>query len=199
MLNFILAGRDTTAQTIMWGMYLLSINEDICEKLYNEVKDVNIEYDELKDLKYTENFINEVLRLYPPVPTDGKSAIDHDVLPNGVRVHPAQTVAWLQNEMGRMKRYFPEPLKVIPERWEDWEKYNGGVECHLNKGAMIPFQYGPRICLGKQLAMYESKAVLALIVKKFKFELAPNQDVVRHPNITICAKNGIKFKVKSRK
>ncbi len=71
VLNFILAGRDTTAQTILWSVYLLATHDEIFDKIVDEVTanvKGEIEFSKLRQLQYTLHFIYEVLRLYPPVP-----------------------------------------------------------------------------------------------------------------------------------
>ncbi len=119
VLNFILAGRDTTAQTILWATYLLSTNPDVRERVEAEARAVEgpLCFESLKSLPYIERFIYETLRLYPPVPGDPKQAAVDDVLPGGVQVYAGEVVLWSQNIMGRQERYFPNPLKVDPDRW----------------------------------------------------------------------------------
>jgi len=69
----------------------------------------------------------------------------------------------------------------------------------MGKKAMIPFQAGRRICLGKKMAMLEAKAILLMLVKEFKFELVKNQKIRRMPSLTIFAEPpGIMFNIKKR-
>lgn len=97
--------------------------------------------------------------------------------------------------MGRIDRFFPDPLRVNPDRWLGAE-HNGGIEPKLWSGAMIPFQNGGRrVCMGQEMALTEVKSVIAsLCMARIRLELAPNQKVKRVPNITISAKQpGIFF------
>ncbi len=57
----------------------------------------------------------------------------------------------------------------------------------------IPFQNGGRrTCLGQEMALLEAKAVICSLARAgLSFEVAPGQKIIRYPNVTICAKNGI--------
>ena len=198
VLNFILAGRDTTAQTCLWATYLLSLPENrvVRDKVTAELDAIGeyISYETLQSLPYTERFIYETLRLYPPVPGDPKTAVRDDVLPGGYRVKAGYVVLWSQNVMGRSEAFFHRPLECLPDRWLGPE-FNGGKEIKLWSGAFIPFQDGGRrVCMGKEMALLEVKATLACMVRsRLEFEVAPNQAVKRAPNITICARHGIQM------
>lgn len=193
-LNFILAGRDTTAQSIMWAMYLLSLpeNEGVRDRVYEESKSIEgtITYNALKSsMSYTERFIYEVLRLYPPVPSDPKSAAVDDVLPGGYKVQQGDMVMWSQNVMGRLPHCWHEPLRVLPDRWLGAE-HNGGIEPKIWSGGFIPFQNGGRRnCLGQEMALLEIKSTLCMMGRSgMYFDVVPGQDIRRYPNITISAR-----------
>lgn len=96
ILNFIIAGRDTTAQAMGWCTYLLSTHPDIQEKLYEELVEVfgsdwesegwrSVSYDKIQKLPYLHCVALETLRLYPSVPKEAKWTFEDDVLPDGTR------------------------------------------------------------------------------------------------------------------
>ena len=71
-LNILLAGRDTTACTLTSAVFALAEHPDVLDRLRKEVLDVvgpsrRPTYDDIREMKYMRAFINEVLRLYPPV------------------------------------------------------------------------------------------------------------------------------------
>jgi cytochrome P450 len=105
IMNFLIAGRDTTGQTLTWLFYLLSINLNVQKILLEEIDsklNVNIPtFDQLKTMPFLENVINETLRLYPPVPVDPKCALNDDVLPNGTFIPKGTIVFWSAWIMGR--------------------------------------------------------------------------------------------------
>lgn len=97
-----------------------------------------------------------------------------------------------------MPQYFDSPLEVRPNRWLGPE-HNGGLPVEVWKGAFIPFQNGGRrVCMGQQMALFEVKSALAMIVPRYRFECDPSHAVIRFPNITLCAKNGIMLTPKKR-
>jgi len=142
-------------------------------------------------MKYLRVVIDETLRLYPPVPWDPKFAVHDDVLPSGCKVPAGALVSWSAYAMGRLERYWEEPEKFDPTRF-----LSASEKRH--PFLFIPFQAGPRICLGQQMAYLEVSVVLCTLLRKFRFHLVPNQDITYVPNITWLAKNGIKMVVESR-
>ncbi|CAI9761801.1 unnamed protein product [Fraxinus pennsylvanica] len=67
VLNFVIAGRDTTAATLVWAIYMIISHEDVANKLYSELERL-LNYDSLGKLYYLLAVITETLRLYPAVP-----------------------------------------------------------------------------------------------------------------------------------
>ena len=94
--------------------------------------------------------------------------------------------------MQRSSKYFANPEKFQPERWEN------NLEKQLPKGVYFPFGDGPRLCIGKGFAMMEATLILATIVQKFKLELLSEPPIVPFPSIALRPKYGIKVSVKER-
>jgi cytochrome P450 len=90
--NFILAGRDTTAQLLTWSFYLLASHPAVQAKLLDHIEtligDRELSLDSLKHMDYLQAVMDETLRLYPPVPIDFKKSINADRLPSGTDVPP---------------------------------------------------------------------------------------------------------------
>mmetsp|Transcript_1951 Transcript_1951/g.2785 ORF Transcript_1951/g.2785 Transcript_1951/m.2785 type:complete len:154 (+) Transcript_1951:2522-2983(+) len=149
-----------------------------------------ITLDEIKQMKYLDGIIRESLRLFPPVPLDGKMAAKDDVLPDGTVVPKGTRIGFEIYAMGRDPAVWKDPTKVIPERW---------FESSPNQYEFPVFQAGPRICLGKDLAMYEAKFATVEILKRYRFELAEEiSEPYYSPGITMTVKNGLKLKVFNR-
>merc|ERR1712113_989138 len=87
VLNFLIAGRDTTAQALSWTIFCLAQHPDVASKARQEIIDVcgirGPEYEDLNRLPYVHAVLSEALRLYPSVPTDSKVAASDDTLPDG--------------------------------------------------------------------------------------------------------------------
>lgn len=195
IMNFMIAGRDTTAQTLTWCTYLLAAHPDKEAKLIEEINTtlktspqgglVIPSYDQLKTMKYIEAVISEALRLFPPVYGDPKEAQEDDVLPNGVLIPKGSIVGWSAYVMGRLPQFWDEADKFLPERWvnNDPKKYH--------PYQFIPFQAGPRTCLGQRMAYQEAGLLLVMMYQSFYFRLKPGHVVDFQRSITLPAKGGM--------
>jgi len=201
ILNFMIAGRDTTAQTLLWTFYLLSLNPTVQDKLIAEIDSTlngaNPTYENVKSMKYLAAVIDETLRLYPAVPIDPKYAVNDDTLPSGQFIPKGTTVEWSAWVMGRHPDFWEDPEAFKPERWSGAEA-NGGKSLPNRVPPFIPFQFGPRLCLGQNMAYLEVKMLLCLVLQKLTLRLIPNQTVHYQATITLSAKEGILMSVHPR-
>merc|ERR1712137_403248 len=118
-------------------------------------------------MPYLNGVLYETLRLYPPVPIDGKEAVADDVLPNGVKVPAHIKLTFMVYCMGRDPVVYPDPETVRPERWIPFKE-------PLPHEFPV-FQAGPRICLGMNMAIFEAKIVAGMLLKDYTFELAAGE------------------------
>jgi len=111
--------------------------------------------------------INEVLRLYPSVPMNIRTAIEDDYLPTGEFVPKGTGMVFSQFVLSRLPEFFgPDAEKFDPERWNE-ERVSSIRPFYSN-----PFHAGPRICLGQQMALNEAKLVLVLLYQRFAIKPA---------------------------
>ncbi|KAB8230931.1 cytochrome P450 [Aspergillus alliaceus] len=170
ILNILLAGRDTTASLLSMVFYTLARRPDIWKSLQQEIFPLDGQcpsFEQLKQMKYLSWVINETLRLYPIVPSNGRRANKDTFLPVGggpdgkspVFVAKGQHVNYDVHVMHRRKDiYGPDADEFRPERWEA-----------LRPGwAFVPFNGGPRICLGQQFALTEASYTIVRILQAFK-------------------------------
>lgn len=194
ILNMMLAGRDTTAQTLTWCFYLLSQYPRVEAKLVSEINSVlkgeAPSFENIKQMKYLQTVVDETLRLYPPVPIDPKSAVNDDVLPNGYKVYAGDNVEWNQWVMGHHPEFWDAPNEFRPERWDG---DNGGKPIPKgNVPPFVPFQYGPRTCLGIQFAYQEVKLVICILLSRgIRLRLKEGHTVHYKSAITISVKDGL--------
>ncbi|KAL2866907.1 cytochrome P450 [Aspergillus lucknowensis] len=176
MLNILLAGRDTTASLLSSAFFYLSRNPAVWEKLRRVIIDEfgdsqnpkgQITHARLKDLPYLRYVLNEVLRLLPPVPLNFRVAVRDTSLPVGggpdgkspVYVQKGQPVMYSVYAMHRRKDIWgPDANSFRPERWEENAKH--GWE-------YLPFNGGPRICLGQQYALTEASYTMVKLLQRF--------------------------------
>ncbi|MCO5551049.1 hypothetical protein L7F22_004545 [Adiantum nelumboides] len=97
------------------------------------------------------------MRLYPPILANCKSAAEDDILPDGMRVLKCHEVTYNVFAMGRVARMWGEDcLKFLLDRWLD----ETGVFVPASPFKYTVFQASPRICLGKNFAMLETRIVV---------------------------------------
>ncbi|KAI9372755.1 cytochrome P450 [Aspergillus egyptiacus] len=175
MLNILLAGRDTTASLLSSTFFYLSRNQAAWNKLrqtiINEFGDSQnprgeITHARLKDIPYLRYVLNEVLRLQPPVPLNFRTAAKDTTLPRGggpdgrspIFIAKGQPIMYSVYAMHRRKDFYGEDADVFrPERWENAKR---GWE-------YLPFNGGPRICLGQQYALTEASYTIVKLMQRF--------------------------------
>ncbi|KAG2226361.1 hypothetical protein INT45_000529 [Circinella minor] len=204
VLNFIIAGRDTTAQTLSWGLYYLLMHPRVEEKLVAEVEEYVTEeiendpakfYETIKKMVYAHAVFYETLRLEPVVPSNAKMALEDDILPDGTHVRKNDLVLWNPYSMGRsMKIWGLDAQDFRPERWITKE----GDLKRESASKWPAFHHGPRVCLGQNLATLEGLMALTLLLKRYKFTLAPNQEIKYSVALTHPLKDGINVYVEKR-
>ncbi|KAJ3215203.1 hypothetical protein HK099_006461 [Clydaea vesicula] len=200
VLNFIIAGRDTTAQALSWGIWEICKNPVVEEKLLKEAKAVIRDkkfpnYEEVKELKYSQAVFYEILRLYPSVPANLKLAVNDDVLPDGTLIPAGSVVSMAPYSMGRLESIWGKDAEEFnPSRWFDIS----GNLIKESSSKFPAFHSGPRTCLGQHLATHEAITVLSTLVRDFHFELLPNQDITYGDSLTLPMKNPLLVKVCKR-
>ncbi len=194
-ITFLFAGHETTASMLAWVWYLLAENPETEERLHAELDSVlNGRLPTTADvpqLKFTEQIINETLRLYPSAYAFSRSAIaDCEVA--GFRIPRGTTMVMSPWVMQRDEQFFDEPLAFRPERWTpDFQK-------NLDQFAWFPFGVGPRVCIGKSFAMMESVLIVATIASRYRLGLVPNQQIKPHASVTIRPAPAVNVAVQNR-
>lgn len=165
-LFFLIAGYETTSTSLQFLFYELAKNEDIQERIVDEInsvigKDKEPTYDNCQHLKYTEAAIEEILRMYPPVHILTRKTTKATVL-NGIHV-PADVGIFIPAyNVSRDPEFFHNPDTFNPERFMDEFRHN------MNPVSFLPFGYGPRQCIGMRLAIMEIKIALVHVMRKLK-------------------------------
>ncbi|KAI3325683.1 averantin oxidoreductase [Xylariaceae sp. AK1471] len=170
----IAAGSETTATLLAGLTWLLLKHPRVLEKLTSEIRTKFSNTDDmsvasLNDCKYLLACIEEALRVYPPSPQPhhriippGGAVVNGDVLPGGTSVSiPIYAIA-------NSHLNWTQPEAFIPERWTGEDARFASDK----REALQPFSYGPRNCIGRNLAYAELKLVIARLVWHFDLENA---------------------------
>jgi cytochrome P450 len=195
-ITLFLAGHETTASTLSWTWWLLAQNPAAEAKLHAELDAVLSgrapTLDDLSNLPYTNNVVNESLRLYPPAWGLARVAIeDHELC--GYPVQEGMGVAMAQWVVHRDPRWYAAPEEFRPERWE------GDLLKRIPRFAYFPFGGGPRQCIGYAFAQMEAVLLLATIAQKFRLQLVPGHPVVPLASITLRPRHGVRVVLESRR
>eukprot|EP00339_Tiarina_fusa_P005094 CAMPEP_0117017186 /NCGR_PEP_ID=MMETSP0472-20121206/13457_1 /TAXON_ID=693140 ORGANISM="Tiarina fusus, Strain LIS" /NCGR_SAMPLE_ID=MMETSP0472 /ASSEMBLY_ACC=CAM_ASM_000603 /LENGTH=479 /DNA_ID=CAMNT_0004721485 /DNA_START=24 /DNA_END=1460 /DNA_ORIENTATION=- len=193
VMNFLIAGRDTTAMLLTWTFYFLAVNPDVEAKVIAEINDVlgdePLTFDNIKKLTYLKWVLQETLRLRPPVPVDGYTAKKDDVLPGGFRVKCGWEIYYISAIMHLRDDYFERPNDFWPERYKE----PNGCKVGMNHSSVnIPFHFGPRTCLGREMAYEEAKIMVCATLREgIRFRLHNNFCPEIKQSIILTAKNGM--------
>ncbi|KAL8948151.1 MAG: hypothetical protein Q9222_005639 [Ikaeria aurantiellina] len=179
-MNYLSAGRDTTAQSLTWTLYLLLRNPHHKETLVRELAKTfsselslssthNTIYDRIQPtyLPCVHAVFTESLRLCPPVPFELKECIAPTTFPDGTWLPEGSAVIWVPWAMGRSRQIWGEDSEHFkPERWLDAD---GFIALQKSAYEFPVFNGGPRSCLGKRLAELLAVAVLAQLIWEYDF------------------------------
>ncbi|WOL05717.1 Cytochrome P450 [Canna indica] len=203
ILNFVIAGKDTTAGTLAWFFYLICKNPHVQDKIYKEVKEAvevgeditfdafakNINDESLNKMYYLHAALTETLRLFPAVPLDNKVCLSDDILPGGYNVSKGDIVFYQPYAMGRMEYLWGKGAEDFrPERWLD----DDGIFQPESPYKFSAFQAGPRICLGKEFAYRQMKILTAVLLHFFKFKLSDENNAVHYrTTVTLPVDQGV--------
>ncbi|KAH6850856.1 cytochrome P450 [Chaetomium sp. MPI-CAGE-AT-0009] len=184
LMAVLIAGRDTTAATLSWAVYELARCPAVWARLRRDVlaavgASAAPTYEDLKALPYLTHTLNETLRLYPAVPYNLRAALCDTSLPGGVGqpdivVLEGDIVVYSTLAMQRRgdlypefvggkgekgEEGFPDPAVFCPDRWDGWTP---------KSWTYVPFNGGPRICVGQNFAMTEMAFTLVRLLQKYE-------------------------------
>lgn len=221
VMTLLLAGEDTTSNTIAWALHLLGQHPEIAQRARNEALGalagpagsmgsmgstgstgssvsglphaVLNDFDQTRHLPFIEAVVLESLRLKPVAPLNMFTALQETVL-HGTRIVPRTLVCILKRPPATDAALWPQADAFNPARWTDaqaQQAVSGGA-----RRAFMPFGGGPRFCPGRYLALLEAKMVLCTVLASF--ELKPLQtEVSEQMGMTMQPAN-LRMKLASR-
>ncbi|CAG2178392.1 unnamed protein product, partial [Oppiella nova] len=173
---FFEAGYETTSTALGYIMHVLINNEDIQEKVRQEVQELlqsdgKLDYNTVTKLKYMESVIYETMRIFPPVTTFISRQSKNDFPYKGLTLPKCVDL--------RVPLYF---LHKDPELWSDPEVFDPQRFSEENKHLINPvvwqpFGVGPRNCIGMRFALLEIKLTLSKLLNKYKFIASKNTEL----------------------
>jgi cytochrome P450 len=188
VMTLFLAGHETIATAMSWTWMLLHQHPDVAARVRAEALAVlggrAPGFDDLPQLVYTGQVIDESMRLYPPVWMVERQALAEDRL-GPWRISPGTIVGVSPWVMHRHPGLWTNPLRFDPDRFAP-EHAEGRP-----KHAYLPFGAGPRICIGNHFALMEAKIILATIIQRYAVEVTRPEGIALDPRITLRPKGGM--------
>jgi cytochrome P450 len=175
VLTMLLAGEDTTANTVAWMIYLLHRNPACLKRLSDEVmltlgeaagKPEMFTPELMDSMSYLDACINEAMRLKPVAPFLSLQALQDTQIAD-VQV-PKGTILWgVLRHDSVSETYFQNPDVFEPSRWMAEEAATTSVKSNNAKRVAMPFGAGPRVCPGRYLALLEMKMSMSMLLSSF--------------------------------
>ncbi|KAF8763144.1 Cytochrome P450 3A21 like protein [Argiope bruennichi] len=177
-ISFFTAGFDTVASTLSFATYLLAVNPEIQERMYEEVHQVlektegELTYEAIQEMKYLDNVLSETLRLYPVIPRlERMTETDCKLGDTGITVPKGMAIVIPSYALHKDPKLFPDPEKFDPDRFLPEER------AKRDPYAYLPFGDGPRHCIGMRFALIEVKTCLVYVIANFKILRCPETKV----------------------
>lgn len=192
MKQYLWAGTETTALTLAWCLYLLSLHPDAAEKIRQEAEQVcgsrDPNWDEVTQFSYTRMVIQETMRLYPPIWALIRIAAGEDEI-DGHKIHLGDKVVMCTYLAHHSPKYWNEPELFRPERFSP-ERMKKRV-----KYSYLPFAAGKRSCIGGALSQIENTLALVQLLRRFRPEYVGEIPAKIQSTVTLCAQGGLPFRI----
>ncbi len=189
LVGLILAGHETTAMTLSWTLYLLSLHPSQRRRLEVELADVLAgrapSLEELPKLPFTKAVLDEAMRLFPPAWMVPRSVTTDDEVA-GYRLPAGSVVVVSPWVTHRDRRLWDNPEGFDPDRFLD-----AVAARERPRYAYFPFGGGPHQCIGMGFALMEAQLVLASLSQRARLNLVPGHPVEPEPLVTLRPKHGV--------
>lgn len=195
VMSLLVAGHETTANTLSWGWYLLDRNPHVRERLEAEVDEVLDRrvpmIEDFPRLTYTDQVIQETMRLYPSAWSISRRALKDDLI-GGYFIPANSIVAMSPYTMHRHPAFWDDPECFDPER------FSPERVAARPRYAYFPFGGGARQCIGNNFAIMESMIIIPAISGRYHLCRVSDEQVEEHALVTLRPRNGIRMKVERR-
>lgn len=180
--ELLMAGVDTTSNTLTWALYHLSKSPEIQKALHEEVVGVvpagqAPRHKDFAHMPLLKAVLKETLRLYPVVPINSRVIMEKEIEVGGFLFPKNTQFVLCHYVVSRDPSIFPEPESFQPHRWlKKSQPDTLGVQHPFGS---VPFGYGVRACLGRRIAELEMQLLLARLMQQYQVVLAPETGEVK--------------------
>ncbi len=195
VLTLVIAGHETTAAALNWTWYLISQHPEVESLLHEELDKVLAGraplFEDLSNLVYTRQILEEAMRLYPPGWLLTRRALSDDEI-GGFYVATGTDIFVSPYIIHRHPDFWEQPETFKPERFASEHSEN------RLPGAYLAFSMGARNCIGEAMAMYEMLIQLAVIGQQLRLEYIPRQALELDAKVNLRPKHNLHMLIKER-
>jgi cytochrome P450 len=189
-MQLLVAGHETSSNALSWLLYLLSSRPDCLEKVRQEFDSVlgeaALNFGDVPKFEFATQVIQEALRLYPPFWMIDRMAIADDRA-GDIAIPRGSTVIVFVYGAHHAPRHWQSPESFAPERFT---RENEKLQTPFT---YLPFGGGPRGCIGGNFAMLQILMILSELLRRYDFQLSPDQAIEARPMVILRPKHGIRM------
>jgi cytochrome P450 len=195
VMTLVVAGHETTASALNWTWYLLALHPQVERRLHAELDAAPVQSSpslaQMEALPYTQQVVNEALRLYPPGWLLSRRTIAPDVLA-GFEIPAGADVLLSPYLLHRHPLFWPDPDAFRPER------FSPEHEAARPRFAYMPFAAGPRHCIGETFALYEMLMHLYKVARRYRLTYLSTEPIELEAQINLRTKNPLYMRLERR-
>ncbi|MCB9233159.1 MAG: cytochrome P450 [Bacteroidia bacterium] len=192
LMTIFVAGHETTANAMAWAMYSVAQNPEIAQKIRQEAHEVLADrspgFEDVRNLQYSLQVIEESMRMFPPAWVIGRKNIEADQF-GEYHIPPNTNILVSVYEIHHHPKLWDSPETFNPDHFSPEKRKN------IGKYAYFPFGGGPRLCIGNTFALMEMQILLSCILREVNLEVVEGHPVELEPIITLRPKHGIKLRL----
>jgi cytochrome P450 len=189
-MQLLVAGHETSSNSLAWLLYLLSTHPETLGRVRAEFDEIlqgePLKFSDVMKFVFTTQVINEALRLYPPFWMIDREAVADDRVGDTVIPAGSMVIVYVYGAH-HAPRYWPDPETFDPERFT---KENSAAQPPFTH---LPFGGGPRGCIGGNYAMLQILMILSTLLGKYDLELPPGQKIEPRAMVILRPKHGIRM------
>jgi cytochrome P450 len=189
-MQLLVAGHETSSNSLSWLLYLMSTRPEILARVRQEfdavLGDAPLNHADLPRLEYTTQVIHEGLRLYPPFWMIDREAVEDDRV-GDLKIPRGSTVIVYVYGAHHAQRYWENPESF------DAGRFVKGSDKLRTPFTFVPFGGGPRVCIGNHYAVLQILMILSVVLRKYDFELVPGQTIEPRAMVILRPKQGIRM------
>lgn len=193
LMTVLFAAREDPENALSWTLYLLAQHPQETAQLRQELQEVlagrQPTFEDLPNLPYLDMVVQESLRLFPPTWSLLRDVQETDEI-GGYEIPRGTMILLNIYEAHRMPEFWPEPEQFQPER------FLPEIVKERPRHAYLPFGFGPRQCIGRDLALMIIRLVLAMIIQTYDVSLAPGYQMQRDAQLTLGPRHGVSMILK---